>query len=78
MDTIVFGDYTMLEIIIAGGVIFVLLYLLSALKKIFKKDKSSAHAQSVECFCGWKGQVSKHAGRCPKCNTPLGDQRAKY
>ena len=78
MDTIVFGNFTVLNIIIVAGVIFVLLYLWSAFKKFFIKDKSSSYAQQVECYCGWKGQVSKHAGRCPKCNTPLGDQKAKY
>ena len=78
MDTIVFGNYTVLNIIIAAGVVFVLLSLWSAIKKFFAKGKSSSYAQQVECSCGWKGQVSKHAGRCPKCNTPLGDQRAKY
>jgi predicted Zn-ribbon and HTH transcriptional regulator len=24
--------------------------------------------------CGWQGQVSRHAGRCPACNQPLGDR----
>lgn len=78
MDTIVFGNFTVLDILIGAGGIFGLLYLWPVLKKMFKKDKSSPHAQQVECYCGWQGRVSKHAGRCPKCNTPLGDQKAKY
>jgi len=74
----VFANYTVTDIIIAAVVIFVLLSLWSVIKKFLKKDKSSSYAQQVECNCGWKGQVSKHAGRCPKCNAPIGDQRAKF
>ncbi|MBW1742138.1 MAG: hypothetical protein JRJ47_01745 [Deltaproteobacteria bacterium] len=38
----------------------------------------SKHIQAVECTgCGWQGQVSRYAGRCPVCNTPLGEQKAE-
>jgi hypothetical protein len=27
--------------------------------------------------CGWIGRTSRYAGRCPKCNAPIGDQKAR-
>jgi small conductance mechanosensitive channel len=34
--------------------------------------------QVTDCpNCGWKGQTSRYAGRCPRCNTMIGEQRAK-
>lgn len=43
------------------------------LKAAFKKE--DRHKQVVKCeICGWKGQVSRYAGRCPKCNATLGDR----
>jgi hypothetical protein len=77
METIVFGNFTVLEILIAAGVIIGFFYLWRALKKGLKK-KNGPHTQGKICFgCGWEGQVSTHAERCPKCNKPLGDQKAK-
>ncbi len=79
MDTIVFGNYSVQDVLIAAGVIVALLMLVSVVKKFFKKEKVSGHIQIVRCKnCGWRGQVSKHAGRCPGCNEPLGDQLAKH
>lgn len=77
MDTVVFGDVTVFQLMVSGGVVIGLFFVWSLLKKIFKKEKASAHTQPVECFCGWKGRVSIHAGRCPKCGSPIGEQRAK-
>jgi len=74
MDTLVFGDFTVKELLIAAVVIVVFI---SLIKKIFKKEKTDVHVQQVECLCGWKGHVSVHAGRCPKCNAPIGSQRSK-
>lgn len=78
MDTIVFGTITVLDIIIAIGVLIGLICLKSVIKSLFGKKQSPIYAQQVRCDrCGWQGQVSKHAGRCPSCNKPLGDQLAK-
>lgn len=78
METIVFGNFSVLEILIASGVIIGFFYLWRALKKGLKKKKVGPHTQEKICFgCGWEGQVSTHAGKCPKCNKPLGDQKAK-
>jgi len=78
METIVFGNFTVMDILIAAGVIIGFFYLWPVLKRVLRKKEASSYAQIVSCDrCDWQGQVSKHAGRCPKCNTPLGDQKAK-
>jgi len=78
METIVFGNFTVMDIIIAAVVVIGFLYLWPAVKKVFRKKEAPVYAQDVKCNnCDWQGQVSKHAGRCPKCNNPIGDQRAK-
>ena len=78
MAEVVFGNFTVLDILIAAGVIFGLFYLGRTLKKIFGKKKVGPHAQLVICFgCGWQGPVSIYAGKCPKCNKPIGEQKAK-
>lgn len=76
MDKIVFGDYTVQDLVLIAGVIIGLLILMSVLKRIFSKSKSDVYAQTAHCSrCGWRGKVSKYAGRCPQCNNPLGDRR---
>jgi hypothetical protein len=35
--------------------------------------------QYVECSgFGWRGRVSRYDGRCPQCNQPLGEQKARH
>lgn len=76
MDKIVFGEYTVQDLLIVAGVIIGALILLALLKKMFSKSKADAYAQTARCGqCGWQGKVSKYAGRCPRCNNPLGDRR---
>lgn len=76
MDQIVFGDYTLGDVLIVAGVVAGLLVLAGILKKIFSRSKSDVYAQTARCSqCGWQGRVSKYAGRCPRCNNPLGDRR---
>ncbi len=78
MDTIVFGDYTLQQILIVVAIVAGAGILFKIVKKLFSSDKVDRHRQIVKCSgCGWKGQVSIHAGRCPKCNKPLGEQKAK-
>jgi hypothetical protein len=57
---------------LVAGVLVVAGLLLGFLRP--KKERPDY--QSVECGCGWKGQVSRYAGRCPKCNEKLGQQLA--
>jgi len=76
MDTIIFGTVAVKHILVPAGAIIAAFILFSVVKNLLKKEKSSKHTQSVECLsCGWRGQVSRLAGRCPVCNTPIGDQR---
>jgi len=78
LDTIVFADYSVQDLLIFVGVVVVLLILIGILARVFKKKEINQHFQSVECFnCGWKGKVSRYVGRCPKCNQSLGDQKAQ-
>ncbi len=76
MDKIIFADYTVQDLLLVGGGIAVLLALVALFRKIFSKPRSDAYAQPARCEqCGWQGKVSKYAGRCPRCNNPLGDRR---
>jgi hypothetical protein len=77
MDTILFGDVTVGQLLVVAGVLIACMVAWSVIKKLFKKEKQNAYTQEVQCGCGWKGRVSVHAGRCPKCNTPLGKQLSK-
>jgi len=78
LDTIVFGNYTLQQILIVVGIVIGVVILLKMIQKLFSSDKVDRHHQMVKCrSCGWKGQVSRHAGRCPKCNKPLGEQKAR-
>lgn len=78
MDTIVFGQYSVQDLLVGAGFVLGVLFLLVILKQFFKKKEDDRHIQLVECSgCGWQGRVSRYAGRCPECNTPLGDQKAQ-
>jgi len=45
---------------------------------VFKKKGDNQHFQFVDCSnCDWRGKVSRYAGRCPKCNQPLGERKAQ-
>ncbi|GBC61652.1 hypothetical protein DENIS_2614 [Desulfonema ishimotonii] len=76
-DMIVFGDMTLKNLLIYGGAAIGALFLLSMIRKLFKKPTPDKHTQFVRCDCGWQGQVSQYVGRCPKCNAPIGEQKAK-
>jgi hypothetical protein len=78
MDTIVFSQYSVQDVLVGAGFVLGILILLIILKQLFSKKKDDTHIQSVECSgCGWQGRISRYAGRCPVCNTPLGDQKAR-
>ena len=78
MDSIVFDRYSAQEVLIVVGVGIAFLILFRLLLRVFKKEKSSRYSQFVDCMnCGWQGKVSTLAGRCPKCNQPLGDQKVR-
>jgi predicted Zn-ribbon and HTH transcriptional regulator len=74
----IFGQYSVQDVLVGVGLVLGVLILLVVLKQIFKKEETGEHIQFVQCSgCGWQGRVSRYAGRCPKCNTPLGDQKAR-
>jgi hypothetical protein len=76
LDTIVFGEYTVGDVLILGGILVALFIIFRILKRVFKKQENSQYVQSADCLnCGWHGKVSRLAGRCPKCNQSLGDQK---
>lgn len=54
------------KIVGAAGVVVIALL---ALSRVFKKKPTlDAHTQKRKCKnCGWFGQVSAHAPKCPKC-----------
>lgn len=75
MDQIVFGETTLRQLLIYGGVALGALVFLGFVARIFRRSKTPDQVQTVRCPCGWQGRVSRLAGRCPKCNAPLGERR---
>jgi len=72
MDTVIFGNFTLWQLLNYAWIVLVVLILYWALKGILKKTKKSHHYQVSVCeHCGWQGEVSVYAGKCPKCNRPL-------
>ncbi len=66
------------DALLVAGVGAVLLILARVVVWLFKKKPSDQLFESVQCpGCGWRGRVSRYAGRCPQCNQPLGEQKAK-
>jgi hypothetical protein len=77
MDTVVFGDVTVMRLVLWAGGAAVVLVAVTILRKLLGGPRQSQHQQSATCpKCGWKGVVSRYAGKCPKCNGPLGDKLA--
>ncbi len=76
MDTVVFSDITIGVLLKYAALLVGIFVLARIVSMFFRGKKSSEHTQFVRCDCGWQGHISKFAGRCPKCNKPLGEQRA--
>lgn len=77
MDRVVFGQYTVQDLLVIAGVAVAVLILLAILKRVFSGRGSPAHTQRARCSrCGWEGAVSRYAGRCPGCNQPLGERKS--
>lgn len=50
----------------------------AVLWRLLRRKPRAAHLQAAACpSCGWKGTVSRYAGRCPSCNAAIGELRAK-
>lgn len=78
LNTIIFGTYTVKDLLPYAIGLAVILIIWKIVKALFMTEEMSEHAQIVKCqSCGWQGQVSRYAGKCPKCSEPLGDRKAK-
>ncbi len=76
LDMTIFAEYTVQDMLTWAGVAIGLLIAFSVLKRIFRQEKVDPYMQTATCSgCGWQGQVSRHAGKCPGCNRPLGDRK---
>lgn len=61
-----------LTAVLVGTVALVVLW------KLSRRKKPKPWMQATTCpQCGWTGQTSRYAGRCPKCNNLIGDQKGK-
>jgi hypothetical protein len=78
LDKVVLGTHTVRYLLVAAGIAFAFLVLLQFILSAFRKAENRRHVQKTSCpSCGWKGKVSIYAGRCPQCNEPLGDRKAR-
>jgi len=76
MEQIVFGEITVQDLLIYAGLAIGGLIVLGLVARLLRRPGTPAQVQEAQCRCGWRGQVSRFAGRCPQCNAALGDRRA--
>lgn len=73
-----YAGVDMRDTLIMAGIAVGLVILIGIIRIFVRKKPINKFFQSVSCFnCGWRGQVSRYAGRCPQCNQPLGEQKAR-
>jgi predicted Zn-ribbon and HTH transcriptional regulator len=78
LDLVVFGNITVLHLLIGVVAMIALSTVVGRARKLFARSAVDEKLQRVECkACGWQGRVSRIAGRCPNCNEPLGDRKAE-
>jgi predicted Zn-ribbon and HTH transcriptional regulator len=59
-------------------IVLVGIVVLAVIWKLTRRQKPKGWIQAAVCpGCGWTGQTSRYAGRCPKCNAPIGEQRGR-
>jgi predicted Zn-ribbon and HTH transcriptional regulator len=64
-------------LIIAGAAVLGVI-MLRMIFRLFRRSGSNPNIESVVCSgCGWRGSVSRYAGRCPRCNEFLGEQKSQ-
>jgi len=77
LDVVFHDPRAQYALIIAGAAVG-LAIVTRLLRKLFRTTTASPLFQPVHCRgCGWSGQVSRYAGRCPQCSQPLGEQKGK-
>lgn len=75
LDIIVFGEYTLRQVLMVAGGIIALFVVWNFIKKFFKSEEEAAYTHKVRCpSCGWEGRVSTLKGRCPQCNADLSEK----
>lgn len=68
----------MRNVLIVAGAAVCIVILARIVGSLLRKKDAGKLFESVICFnCGWRGRVSRYAGRCPQCNQPLGEQKAR-
>ena len=74
----VYGNYNIKDVLITAVIAAVVVIAALVIKWLLTKKEPPKYTQQASCSnCGWQGRVSSLAGRCPKCNRPLGAQKAK-
>ncbi len=70
LEMIVFGDFTLRQILYFSSIVIGAIIFLRIVKKLFfKKRPVLQHTVYYVCNnCDWEGQVSKFGTHCPKCN----------
>jgi Zn finger protein HypA/HybF involved in hydrogenase expression len=79
LDTIIFNDITVGQLL-PWFLVVVVFYTLLKIYKIFfaKKKVNLQHTVYFACSsCGWEGHISKFGTRCPKCDAAAGDLRTE-
>lgn len=77
LQTVIFARYTVQDLLLAFGAAIALFAILGIARRLRGTSKDR-HFENVICpDCGWRGKVSRYAGRCPRCNQPLGEQKAR-
>jgi hypothetical protein len=79
MDIELFGGMTVEDLLPYAIGVVVLYLALKLIRPLFSGSKEDNITQKARCpSCNWVGTVSRVAGRCPKCNMALGDNRAHH
>lgn len=66
-----------MDLTLVAGVLFAVVAA-AMFVRLLRPRKQKPWIEATVCpRCGWKGQTSRHAGRCPACNTPIGEGRAR-
>ena len=75
MDTILFNDITVGQLVPWLAAVVVLYAALKIYKALFAKKKVVLqHTVYFACSnCGWEGHISKFGTHCPKCDAATGD-----
>lgn len=67
-----------MDVLAVASTAFAALVVAALLVRLLRRRRLPPHLQQATCpACGWEGTVSRYAGRCPACNAPVGERRAR-